>query len=166
MKYNPICVEFPKRAAHCHHGKEILSSGDEYYTLLLDDLEKGYKRLDYCTSCWQKIGPQECKSYWRAKVPPSQKPGKVKESTYQTALRLLKEVVLDKTEEGEKEAFILALLLARKRRLLLRQELVERGETTFLYENPQTEEMFTIRRVDIPPHEREMIQEKLSKKFK
>ncbi|MCB1148978.1 MAG: hypothetical protein KDK48_02340, partial [Chlamydiia bacterium] len=45
-------------------------------------------------------------------------------------------------------AFLVALYLARKKKLLLRQEMVAEGRTTYLYEVAETEEIIPIEVVE------------------
>jgi hypothetical protein len=167
MAQLPLVIEIPKRGATCAKGGEPLVAGEEYYSVLLEDPEKpGYLRQDFCLKCWQELQPKAFKSYWKARVPKQWKPPKKEESPFDRAFRILREDLQNPTPENLNEAFILSIFLSRKRRLLLRQEIVHEGEAAYLYEDPATEEILCIKKVEVSALKREEIQQALAKKFK
>jgi hypothetical protein len=168
MAVLPFVLEIPKRSTTCYKGKETLEPGEEYYSALLEDETKpGYVRRDYCKKCWEDALKEEgklFKSSWKAKVPPNTKVPKIKENYFEKAFRLLRDSMDDPEQHGE--AFLLALFLARKKKLLLRQEINKDGKLYYLYENPATEEMLAVRKVDLTEIQQDKIQADMARKFK
>ena len=168
MAVLPFILEIPKRSSTCYRGKENLVPGEEYFSALIeDDTKPGYLRRDYCKKCWEEALKEDTKlfkSSWKAKVPANYKPPKIKENYFEKAFRVLRETM--DTPENQGEAFLLALFLARKKKLILRQEIAKDGKTFYLYENPATEEMLAIRKVDLTEIQQEKIQADMARKFK
>ncbi len=150
-------IDIPRRAPLCALGNEPLQEGAVYYSVLEADLQ----RRDYCSLCWEKVDHQN--PFWKSKVLPkaaSQKRQLVDFSRY--AFILLKEAL---SSGNADEAFVLALYLARKRQLILRNEIERGGERFFLYEVAETEEMLAVKRLDLSTLQAEQVQDALSKKF-
>lgn len=159
-------IEIPRRSLHCALGNESLQEGMWYYSVLEEEV-----RRDYCCRCWMEMGEKLPHPFWKAKVltkTSSQKRQVVDFSRY--AFLLLKEALSkgneeEAQEEAQEEAFVLALYLARKRQLILRSEMQREKETFFLYEVVETEEMLTVKKLDLSTVEAEKVQNDLAKKF-
>lgn len=162
-----ILIEIPKRSQMCLLRQEPFLPGMDYYSVLfLDEGGSGkFIRKDYCPTCWQKIEKEKIHSHWKGKVP---KKTAKKEPVDQTerAFELLRKAIQNPEEDTQREAFILALYLARKKKLHLRQELKgEKGETFFIYEASETEEMFPVKKWDPSKEQINKIQQDLSQKL-
>jgi hypothetical protein len=82
------------------------------------------------------------------------------------ALCLLKEALTREGADDQAEAFVLALYLARKRLLILRQELVTEDHIPrLLYEIPAVEEMLCVRKLALDDSQAKKIQQTLAIKF-
>lgn len=145
---NPF--EVPRRAAKCCKGEEPLNPGEDYISVL----SKNHERSDYCLSCFPgpKDLPGDTLGFWKATIPE-----KIERPTTKNerAMQLLHEAL---SEKKENLAFVLALYLARKKVLKLRQELKD----SFLYEVLETEEMLQIEKVDLSSLEVEEIQQNIA----
>lgn len=120
---------------------------EAYHTLLFDD-KTAFRRSDICQECWEKQysqGARERKgfiSYWQgiyeAPPPPSEPIQR------ETAESLLRKVIERNDPQFVPAAYILAVMLERKRILKVKEQLVRDGQRVFLYEQPTTGDLFTI----------------------
>lgn len=169
---NVFQLEIPRRANHCVQGNEGLLPGMEYYSILIPENDKGYQRHDFCLSCWETSGKEKyshaVKTAWRAKVASKQEVEDLSTKTRdEKAFHLLKEALQKGDEENWAEIFILALYLARRRILYLRQEIAQPDDSTVcIYEVAATEEMWTIKRRSLTSVDIEQIQEKIAQKLR
>lgn len=163
-------IEIPKRSQICAKGNEPLSPGMEYYSVLVEDDEKEMVRHDYCSSCWDKFVQKEVNkqaTHWKSKVPTKKEETALPKQRDERAMILLKHGLTKDSVDAQAEAFVLALYLARKRIINLRQELAqEDGSLISLYEVADTEEMLIVKKLKLSQLQTEKIQQDLAKKFK
>src|ERR1051325_5595776 len=121
-----------------------------YHTLLFDEIND-YKRLDVCEKCWQTKfqsapGTTEKKHsfYWQGiyQKPPAAPPDPIQKDDAESLLRKLIELNDPKYAAA---SYILAVMLERKRLLKVKEQIVRDGERVFIYEQPKTGDIFTIR---------------------
>lgn len=168
---NYLQIEIPKRGQLCSKNGEPLHPGTPYYSVLSEDEEKGLARHDYCPACWENFARQEtislARSHWKSKVPLKKEEPTLPKHRDERAMVLLKEAIQQDTEESRAEAFVLALFLAHKRIIVLRQEIrQDDGELACLYEVAETEEMIWVKKIALSELQTEKIQQELAKKFK
>lgn len=162
-------IEVPKRANICFQGQEALTPGMEYFSLLLEDPEAGLVRHDFCPGCWSKaLITDLVKLHWKSKVP--QKKAVVMlnaQDRDERVMEVFRELLQAGTEESSAEAFILALYLARRKIIYLRQEKLQPdGAVVLLYEVADTEEMLFVKRVTLSKVQVEQVQQEIAKKLK
>lgn len=164
-------LEIPKRSTCCIKGGEPLLQGIDYYSALVrNDGEEIYQRQDYCLACWEGFTvSQQVMSSWRSTVPFKKETSELPKRRDERALYLLKELLAneDMSSGAMAQAFVLALYLARRRLIFLRQELKREGKPLLsLYEVAETEEMLCIPKLAISDLQIDTIQLELAKKFK
>ncbi|MBS4169145.1 hypothetical protein [Parachlamydia sp. AcF125] len=165
----PFLIEVPKRQAACALGHEPFTPGMEYCSVLLETSEiTEFQRKDYCLNCWEKEGKitDDNAAYWKSKVPNSSIKGGMPLITYEEkAMELFRNAA--KTVGEEDEAFILALWLVRKRKIVLRHCFHEKnGQEVHLYEDPLSEETFSVRKVHLEREKILDLQARLSNKLR
>jgi hypothetical protein len=136
------------RARQCQACGKSFADKQPYHTLLLDE-KRDYLRLDVCETCWRNQYSQGAKerkgfvSYWQGvfELPPA---APVEAIQKQTAETLLREIVLRNDPQFAPAAFILAVMLERKRLLRVKEQLQSEGRRIFVYEQPKTGDLFTI----------------------
>lgn len=133
------------------HACEACSRGfhdqENYHTLLFDE-RAAFRRLDVCDACWHKQfseGARDRKgfvSYWHGtfEAPPPPTDPIQKE----TAESLLRKIIELNDPQYAAAAYILAVMLERKRLLKVKEQLFREGRRLFLYEQPRTGDLFTI----------------------
>ena len=104
--------------------------------------------MDVCESCWQAQhgpGAGERKgfiSHWQGTYEAPATPTEaIKKETAETVLRKL--IELNDPQYGA-AAYILAVMLERKRLLKVKEQLQRDGRRVFIYEQPKTGDLFTI----------------------
>ena len=153
------------RAHACSACGKSFSDKQSYHTLLYD--ERGdLKRLDICDACWQaqhSNGARERKgfiSYWHgiyeAPPPPSDP---IQKENAESVLRKLVEL---KDPNYGAAAYILAVMLERKRLLKVKEEVVREGQRVFVYEQPKTGDIFTIVDPNLQLNELEAVQREVA----
>ncbi|HEV8051940.1 MAG TPA: hypothetical protein VGP47_05550 [Parachlamydiaceae bacterium] len=165
-------IEIPKRASCCVKGGELFLQGEEYYSSLVRvENEEVYQRLDYCPVCWEKTADlqasQHMSSSWKSTVPLKKEASELPKRRDDRALYLLKEVLAGQESNSSiAEAFVLALYLARRRLVFLRQEVKREGKLPLcVYEVAETEEMLCVPKLSIADLQVEKVQLDLAKKF-
>jgi hypothetical protein len=136
------------RAHQCQACGKSFADKQVYHTLLLDE-KQGYSRLDVCEPCWQSQyseGARERKgfvSHWQGlyELPPLAAPDPIQKETAETLLRKL--VALNDPRYAA-SAYILAVMLERKRLLKVKEQAQSDGHRVFIYEHPPTGDVFTI----------------------
>lgn len=135
------------RAHSCEACGKGFADQETYHTLLFDE-RAAFRRLDICQACWQSQysdGGRERKgfiSYWHGvyQAPPPQREAIQKE----TAESLLRKIIELNDPKYGAAAYILAVMLERKRLLKVKEQLVREGRRVFIYEQPGTGDLFTI----------------------
>lgn len=135
------------RAHACQACRQPFAHQQPYHTLLFDEKQE-FKRLDICDACWQaqySQGGKEHKgfvSYWHGvyETPPAPS-DPIKKETAESLLRKLIELNDPKHVAA---SYILAVMLERKRALKVKEQFIRDGQRIFIYEQPQTGDLFTI----------------------
>jgi len=135
------------RAHACEACGKAFADKEAYHTLLFDEKAE-FRRSDICQACWQKQyseGARERKgfvSYWQgvyeapaARIDPIQK---------ENAESLLRKLIELNDPRYVPAAFILAVMLERKRLLKVKEQVQREGHRVFIYEQPGTGDVFTI----------------------
>jgi len=106
------------------------------------------RRSDICDPCWQKTFAGDATSragfisHWQGifEVPAAAVDAIQKE----TAETLLRKLIEQNDPRYAPAAFILAVMLERKRILKVKEQIVREGRRVFIYEQPRTGDIFTI----------------------
>ena len=123
-----------------------------FHTLLFDE-RAGLRRMDVCKTCWGNENTTSLRdhkgflSYWHGvyeaptpRVDPIQK---------DTAESLLRKLIAQNDPQHAPAAYILAVMLERKRLLKIKEQITVNGRRVFVYEQPKTGDLFTIADPDL-----------------
>ncbi len=151
-----IHYDIPRRANVCSQGQEPLKPGMTYHTMLEESPEGEIVRKDFCIECWNS------KSFsgtvnWKSAIPKPLKPAITPAARDESSMILLKNGECD-----SEEAFVLALYLARRKKIALRKETKDK----LFYEVLATEDIMTIHKVPLSQLAIAEIQVRLLDKFK
>lgn len=149
------------RAHACEACGKSFADREVYHTLLFDE-RSAFRRLDICGACWEKQysdGGRERKgfiSYWHGvyEVPPPPTEAIQKE----TAESLLRKLIELNDPRYGPAAYILAVMLERKRLLRVKEQLVQDGHRVFIYEHPKNGDVFTIIDPNLQLNQLELVQ--------
>lgn len=154
-------IHIPRRHTKCQIGEEKIEAGMEYHSILFEEGEETYSRVDCCPACWEQADKEELlkgsRTHWKSKVP-----DKVS-ADEKTLRRIDRSLEMLKEESNPERAVLLAMFLQRKKILLFRQELVrDDGSAYLLYEVKGTEEMLpvpklSISNIDVAAAQKEML---------
>ena len=136
------------RAHACEACSQPFADQQTYHTLLLDE-QTGLRRSDICEPCWQKQFAGDARSrtgfisQWHGiyEAPPAQPVEAIQKETAETVLRKLIEA---NDPRYAPAAYILAVMLERKRILKVKEQITRDGQRIFIYEQPKTGDIFTI----------------------
>jgi hypothetical protein len=135
------------RAQACEACGKLFADKEIYHTLLFDE-RADFRRSDICAECWQKQyseGARDRKgfvSYWHGVFEaPVPQPEAIKKETAETLLRKL--IELNDPRYGP-AAYILAVMLERKRLFKVKEQVIRDNQRVFIYEQPSTGDVFTI----------------------
>jgi hypothetical protein len=135
------------RAHACEACNQPFADRQPYHTLLLDE-PPTLRRSDICEPCWQKLSADAARSragfisHWQGifEMPPPAVDAIQKE----TAETVLRKLIEQNDPLHAPAAFILAVMLERKRILKVKEQIVRDGQRVFVYEQPKTGDIFTI----------------------
>ena len=135
------------RAHACEACSQPFADKQPYHTLLLDE-PPVLRRSDICEPCWQKQSADTTRnqagfiSHWQGifEVPPPVVDAIHKE----TAETVLRKLIEQNDPRHAPAAYILAVMLERKRILKVKEQLHRDGQRIFVYEQPKTGDIFTI----------------------
>jgi hypothetical protein len=135
------------RAQACEACGKSFVDKEIYHTLLFDE-RADFRRSDICAECWQKQyseGARDRKgfvSYWHGVFEaPAPRAEPIKKETAETLLRKLIEL---NDPRYVPAAYILAVMLERKRLFKVKEQLMRESQRVFIYEQPGTGDVFTI----------------------
>ena len=141
---NPLANDWAikHRSDVCTATQRPFEPGEYFYTLLFRDAE-GFRREDLTEQAWatrnENIQPF---SFWRSKFEPA--PAAPPEPlAKENAEQLFRRLVSSKNPPAN-ACYVLAVMLERKRLLKVKEQLVRDGQRIFIYEQPQTGDLFTI----------------------
>lgn len=135
------------RAHACEACAQPFADQQTYHTLLLDE-PPDLRRSDICEPCWQKQFAGDATSrvgfisHWQGifEVPPPAVDAIQKE----TAETILRKLIEQNDPRYAPAAYILAVMLERKRILKVKEQITRDGQRVFVYEQPKTGDIFTI----------------------
>jgi hypothetical protein len=149
------------RASACEACGRPFADKDTYHTFLFEERTE-LQRFDVCHACWQRQfsdGATERKgfvSYWQGVYqapPPPTDPIR-----RETAESLLRKLIEQNDPRYVPASFILAVMLERKRVLKVKEQIVRDGRRTFVYEQRDTGDVFTIPDPDLKLDQLEEVQ--------
>jgi hypothetical protein len=135
------------RAHNCTACEKPFTDKQSYHTILFAD-HADFHRHDLCEECWQRdFGPavRERKgfvSHWQGTYEAPSPPEEV--VPRENAESLLRKIIELNDPQYIAAAFILAVMLERKRLLKVKEQLQRDGRRVFIYEQPRTGDVFTI----------------------
>ncbi|HEY5041039.1 MAG TPA: hypothetical protein VIK53_03480 [Verrucomicrobiae bacterium] len=149
------------RAHACEACNQPFADKQPYHTLLLDE-PPSLRRSDICEPCWQKLSADAARSragfisHWQGifEVPPPAVDAIQKE----TAETVLRKLIEQNDPLHAPAAYILAVMLERKRILKVKEQIVRDGQRVFVYEQPKTGDIFTIADPDLHLDQLEQVQ--------
>ena len=134
------------RAHACEACTQPFADKQPYRTILSEEKNE-LRRLDICEPCADNTGDPRTRdgfiSQWHGiyTPPPAQPVDAIQKETAETILRKL-------IEQNEPRyapaAYILAVMLERKRILKVKEQIKRDGQRVFVYEHPKTGDIFTI----------------------
>ena len=140
------------RAHVCEACQQPFADKQPYHTLLFEE-KSGLRRSDICDPCRQKRVAEKTAnadgfiSHWQGvfEVPPPA----VEAIQKETAETLLRKLIEQNDPEHAPAAYILAVMLERKRLLKVKEQIKRDGQRIFVYEHPKTGDIFTITDPDL-----------------
>ncbi len=135
------------RAHACEACQQPFADKQPYHTLLFEE-KSGLRRSDICDPCRQKQLAEKTEneagfiSHWQGvfEVPPPVAEAIQKE----TAETLLRKLIEQNDPAHAPAAYILAVMLERKRLLKVKEQIKRDGQRIFVYEHPKTGDIFAI----------------------
>ena len=150
------------RAHGCESCGKPFADKQHYHTLLSDEKSE-FKRIDVCPKCWEEQYSQGASdrkgfiSHWQGlyEAPPAAAPEAIQK---ENAESLLRKVIELNDPQYIPAAYILAVILERKRLLKIKEQFKRDGRRIFVYEQPKTGDLFTITDPDLQLNQLETVQ--------
>ncbi len=157
---------FHSRSHACQACGQPFANRQAYHTILAVDRHE-LARQDVCEACWKAQFSEGAKdrkgfiSHWvgEYETPPAAAPDPIMKETAETILRKL----IEKNDpQYRAAAFILAVMLERKKLLKVKAQTRENGQRVFVYEQPKTGDLFTIPDPDLQLTQLEAVQRQVA----
>lgn len=148
------------RAHVCETCQQPFADKQPYHTVLFEE-GRDLRRSDICEPCAQKAGTPRGRggfiSHWQGvyEAPPAQPVDAIQKDTAETILR---KITGQNDPRHAPAAFILAVMLERKRILKVKEQFKHDGRRVFVYEHPKTGDIFTIADPDLRLDQLEQVQ--------
>ncbi len=148
------------RAHACEACSQPFADKQPYRTVLFEEA-KELRRSDICEPCAEKAGDARSRngfiSQWNGtyEAPPAHPVEAIQKDTAETVLRKLVE---QNDPRYAPAAYILAVMLERKRILKVKEQIKRDGRRIFIYEQPKTGDIFTIADPDLHLDQLEQVQ--------
>ena len=149
------------RAHACTACEKLFADRQNYHTALFDDHAE-FRRYDLCEECWQRDFGSDARerkgfiSHWHGVYEaPVVRAEAIQKENAETLLRKL--IERNEPRFGP-AAFILAVMLERKRLLKVKEQFVRDGRRVFIYEQPKTGDVFTITDPDLHLNQLQQVQ--------
>jgi len=147
------------RAPACEACAQPFADKQPYRTILFAEKNELH-RSDVCEPCAQKAGDPRTRtgfiSQWQGifETPPPVVDAIQKD----TAESLLRKLIAQNDPQHAPAAYILAVMLERKRILKVKEQIKSEGRRVFIYEQPKTGDIFTIADPDLHLDQLELVQ--------
>jgi len=136
------------RGHHCAACGHKFEDKAPYHTVLVDQKQE-FTRQDICHSCWNNEYEENATvqkgfvSCWTGvyEAPPPAPPEAIRKENAESTLRRLIEL---NNANFAAAAYILAVMLERKRLLKVKEQLHRDGKRIFIYEQPKSGDLFTV----------------------
>lgn len=149
------------RTHQCHLTGKSFAEGESFHTVLLN-AAVGFERIDLSMAAWKEhgveiIGRPNFISHWAGtyEPPPAVAPDAIRKDDAESLLRALLE---RKEERYAPAAFILAVMLERKKALRVKRQVRERGHRVTVYEHVKSGDIFLIDDPDLQLAQLEAVQ--------
>ena len=150
------------RAHACEACQQPFADKQPFHTLLVED-KAGLRRSDICDPCWKQQEGAESRvrkgfvSHWQGtyEVPPPVMDVIQKD----TAETLLRKLIEQNDPTHAPAAYILAVMLERKRILRVKEQIRREDKRVFVYEHPKTGDIFTIADPDLHLDQLQQVQQ-------
>ena len=135
------------RSRVCHHTGKAFADGDTCHTVLAET-PAGFERLDLSADAWKELAAEIAArpgivSHWKGvyETPPAAPPDAIGKDDAES---LLRKILARHEEKYAQAAYILAVMLERKRIIKVKAQTRENGKRIFHYEHPRSGDLFTI----------------------
>lgn len=156
-----VDFEFKRSSRICSLTGQPIRPGQAFFSVLVESAQGDFVRSDISADAWQGP-PENCLGWWQSRVPELEKgrvywaPNEVLLNVFQHAAGL---------PEQQPVAFVMALLLVRKR-ILQWKESVHRGDQRFLrLHDARGHQDYEIAEVELTPEQIRRIQTELAEKL-
>ncbi len=153
------------RAHACQRSGRQFQDGETYHTLLLDT-KAGFERMDLCVEAFREAAQElmaqsNLVSHWKGvyEAPPPVPPEAIRKDDAESLLRRLLE---RRDPRHAASAYILAVMLERKRILRVKGQSRDHGRRIFVYEHPKSGDLFSIIDPDLQLHQLEAVQREVA----
>lgn len=142
----PFQIVIPRRNSHCCGGGDPFEPDMEYFSVVIAEEDEA-QRFDYCAKCWAEVEEKyraDHAQHWKGRIPKKYTSPYSGLNQEERALAILRDMLPPENEEMAEQAFVMALFLAHKRRLVLRAD-----ESQLQYEETQSGETFLVPKIDL-----------------
>lgn len=154
-----IDFDFRRPTRRCFSSEREIGPGESFYSALIEDLQGQLVRHDFAEENW--TGPPEgCVGWWRSRIPKLDK-GRI----YWAPPSILLAVFEHALEHDQQLAFVMALVLVRKRLLQWRDSVTHGDKRSLQLHDPKRNQSYEVEEQDLKPEQIQAIQNELAEKL-
>ncbi len=156
-----IDFDFRRSARQCSLTGQPLERGAEFYSVLVEQDDGSLARQDISAAAWQGP-PEDCVGWWRSRLPSLEK-GKVYWAPNEVLLSVFQHSL---GAPGQSDiAYVMALLLVRKRILQWRETIHREGRAYLRLHDPKQNLDLEVAEAELTPTRTAQIQAELAEKL-
>lgn len=153
-----------KRSRACAACGRDFADGERYHSIL-ESGDDGFNRSDHCGRCWPDLPlvERELFSLWQGTFLVEEAAGKPEAIESNRAEDIFGRLVSSTDPDSLKLAYVFALLLERKKKLLRKGRAERDGPPYVIYEHPKTGQAYMVQDMDIDLRDTSRLQEDLNR---
>ena len=152
--------DFKRCTRKCDTTDREIEPGERYFSAIIDDGEEVIRK-DFAEDQWS-TPPEGCIGWWQSRVPVLEK-GKIYWAPNPVLLAYF-DALMSKPDQSN-YAYVMALLLIRKRILQWKDSMVRAEVEFMLVRNPKTKETLEVQVTNISPAQIQAIQDELAEQL-
>jgi hypothetical protein len=156
-----IEFDFKRPTRRCSQTENEIGPGDVFYSALIEGGDGELVRKDYAAEVWQGP-PEDCIGWWRSRIPTLDK-GRIYWAPRGVLMAFFEHAYEQSQQTGL--AYVMALLLVRKRILSWQESLERDGKRWLVVHDAKAKQAYEVEQFELTEEQMQAIQQNLADKL-